>query len=299
VCDVREEAAAALAEPFDAAVFTDASALARSGICDAVVVCSPPVSHLDVALAMVGDGVAVLCEKPLAIDCPSATKMVEAAASAGVLLTMASKFRYVDDVVRARSMLTSGLLGEITMFSNGFASPVDMRNRWNADPAISGGGVIIDNGTHSVDIARYLLGPLDAVFAAEATRRLDLPVEDSARLLLRAASGTVGGVTLSWALEPFSNTYLEVLGTEGALRVGWSRSRFRQKSSPTWIDFGTGYDKVVAHARQLDTFAAALRGRGDLIVTPADALASVSAIEAAYASIASGSWASVAEDCSG
>jgi predicted dehydrogenase len=298
VCDVRSDAARAFAEPFGAAVFADASEMARAGVCDAAVICSPPSSHLDVALALIGDGVAVLCEKPLAIDCPSAIKMVTAADNAGVLLTMASKFRFVDDVIRARSMLTSGLLGEISMFSNGFASPVVMRNRWNADPLISGGGVIIDNGTHSVDIARYLLGPLESMFAAEATQRLELAVEDSARLLLRAAAGTLGAITLSWAVEPFSNTYIEVLGAEGALRVGWSRSRFRQNASPHWIEFGAGYDKVVAHARQLDTFADALRGRGELIITPADALASVSAIEAAYASIASGAWARVAEDCS-
>jgi predicted dehydrogenase len=298
VCDIRREAASALAEPFDAAVYDDASALAASGRCEAIVVCSPPTTHVDVALAAVDNGVAVLCEKPLAVDCPSATKMVSAAASAGVLLTMASKFRFVDDVIRARSMATSGLLGEIVMFSNGFASPVDMRNRWNADPAISGGGVIIDNGTHSVDIARYLLGPIAEVFAVDATRRLDLPVEDSARIMLRSTGGTVGAITLSWVLESFSNTYLELLGSEGSLRVGYSRSRFRQSSSPQWIEFGAGYNKVTAHSRQLENFAGALRGTAELIVTPSDALASVSAIEAAYASISSGSWSPVSPDCS-
>jgi predicted dehydrogenase len=298
VCDVRSEAAGALAEPFGAAVFADAPALVASGACEAIVVCSPPATHADVALAAIDHGVAVLCEKPLAVDCPSATKMVSEAAAAGVQLTMASKFRFVDDVIRARSMVTSGLLGEIVMFSNGFASPVDMRNRWNSDPDISGGGVIIDNGTHSVDIARYLFGPIDAVFAVDADRRLDLAVEDSARLMLRSASGALGVVTLSWSLESFSNTYLELLGSEGSLRVGYSRSRFRQSSSPQWIEFGAGYDKVSAHARQLENFADALRGDGDLIVTPADALASVSAIEAAYASIASGAWTRVSPDCS-
>lgn len=298
VCDVRREAAEAMAEPFGAAVFTDINALAGAGVCDAVLICSPPATHLEVALTAIGHGLAVLCEKPLATDCPSATKMVAAAAGAGVQLTMASKFRFVDDVIRARSMVTSGVLGEISMFSNGFAAPVDMRNRWNADPEVSGGGVIIDNGTHSVDIARYLLGPIDSVFAVEATRRAELDVEDSARLLLRSVSGVIGAVTLSWALESFSNTYIEVLGTGGALRVGYSRSRFRQGSGPQWIDFGAGYDKVVAHARQLENFAEALRGTAELIVTPADALASVSAIEAAYASIGSGAWASVSEDCS-
>jgi len=296
VADVRDDAATAMAEPFGAAVFADVEALAASGMCDAVVVCSPPATHADVALTLIDAGIAVLCEKPLAIDCGSAKKMVQAAKDAGVLLTMASKFRFVEDVIRARGIVTSGMLGDLTLFSNSFASRVDMRNRWNADTAMSGGGVIIDNGTHSVDIARYLLGPLSEVLAVDARHVQELEVEDTAKLLLRTDTGAVGQIELSWGVTNFANTYIEVIGTEGVLRVGWTRSRFRTASAPHWVDFGSGYDKVQAHARQLEGFASAMRGHTDLLVTATDALASVAAIEAAYASIASGAWAPV-RDC--
>jgi predicted dehydrogenase len=156
--------------------------------------------------------------------------------------------------------------------------------------------VIIDNGTHSVDIARYLLAPVTEVLALDARHVHDLEVEDTAKLLLRTADGSIGAIELSWGLNSFANTYIEVIGTEGVLRVGWSRSRFRQATSQRWVDFGSGYDKVQAHARQLDNFCGALHGHNELLVKPDDALASVGAIEAAYASIRSGAWAPV-ESC--
>ena len=74
------------------------------------------------------------------------------------------------------------------------------------------------------------------------------------------------------------------------MRVGWSRSRFRRSSAPNWEDFGAGYDKVAAHRRQLEVFAAAVAGTGSLLIDGDDALASVAAIDAAYRSIATGAW---------
>ena len=297
VADVRLPLADAMAEPFGVPAFEDAATLAASGTCDAAVVCTPPAAHVDVGLTLLAAGLHAICEKPLAIDCAGAHKLVHAAVDAGVVLTMASKFRFVDDVMRARSIITSGLIGEPVLFSNTFVGSADMRARWNSDPALSGGGVVIDNGTHSADIARYLFGAVTEVMASEGVRVQALDVEDTARLLLRMHNGALGTVTLSWGVESAANTYLEVVGTGGVVRVGWSRSRFRHAGNPQWIDFGRGYDKVAAHARQLECLARTVDGTGELLVTPADALASVAVIEAAYDSIATRQWTAVDEAC--
>ena len=114
----------------------------------------------------------------MAVTSEEATLLVDKARQAGLMLMMASKFRYVDEVIKAKDILESGILGEIILFENTFCSRVDMTGRWNSDPSQSGGGVLIDNGSHSVDIARYLLGPIDQIQAEEGKRAQGLEVED-------------------------------------------------------------------------------------------------------------------------
>ena len=102
----------------------------------------------------------MLCEKPLTLTAAHAEELVELAESKELLLMQASKFRYVDDIIKAKAILESGILGRVILYENTFAGKAMMKDRWNASRAIAGGGVLIDNGTHSVDIARYLLGPI-------------------------------------------------------------------------------------------------------------------------------------------
>jgi predicted dehydrogenase len=219
--------------------------------------------------------------------------MLDRAAAAGVILTMASKFRYVDDVARAKAIMASGLIGEVVLFENAFASRVPMGKRWNADPAISGGGVLIDNGTHSVDIMRYFLGSLDRVQVVEGKRVQGLPVEDTVHIFARSARGVMGSIDLSWSIHKELDSYIRIYGSEGTIAVGWRSSQYRRSSSTAWERFGEGYDRTAAFCRGIDNFVDAVRGDDELIVSQADAMASVEVIEAAYAAMHSAQWTSV------
>jgi predicted dehydrogenase len=210
-----------------------------------------------------------------------------------VLLTMASKFRFVADVIRAREIVRSGPLGEVLLFENVFASRVDMAGRWNADPAVSGGGVLIDNGTHSVDLMRYFLGPVADVQAVEGKRVQRLPVEDTVRISVRSAAGVLGNIDLSWSLNKEQDAYLTLHGSKGTLLVGWKESKYRLYSSPEWVVFGRGYDKVQAFRSQLVNFARAVRGEVALVLGAEDALASVQVVAAAYRSLRRSHWTAV------
>jgi predicted dehydrogenase len=290
VADVRREAAEALAQQVGGTAFASHEEMAAALQLDAVVICAPPIAHPEISIALLERGIHVLCEKPLAIDSRSARTMLAAAHRSGATLTMASKFRYVEDVIRAKAIVTSGILGDIVLFENTFTSRVDMSHRWNSDSSISGGGVLIDNGTHSVDIMRYLLGPLAELQVVEGRRVQDLPVEDTVRMFVRSRSGVMGTIDLSWSLNKEQPSYISIYGSYGTVLVGWKESKYRRSTDDNWIVFGRGYDKIEAFRRQIDNFARAIQGEEPLLITHRDALASVEVIETGYEALWRNGW---------
>jgi predicted dehydrogenase len=294
VVDTCLERAQELAAEAGVPAYRDVSALPVALDAGAAVVCTPPVTHEPLVLALLARGLHVLCEKPFAITNASAQRMLTAAAKSGRLLTMASKFRYVADVCRARRLVADGAIGEVVAFENTFSSYVDMAGRWNADPEISGGGVLIDNGTHSVDLIRYLFGPIDEVRAFAAKRIQPLAVEDTVHVAVRTRNLVTGFIDLSWSLRKEIPAIVSLYGARGTIEVGWKSSRVRG-SSGDWHVFGNGYDKLAAFRAQHENFAAAIRGDEELAIGPIDALASVHVIESAYAALRADRWVTVRE----
>jgi predicted dehydrogenase len=298
IADVRADAAAALAEKMGCPEFASYHEMLAETECEAAVVCTPPATHHDICCRLLARGVHVLCEKPLAIGPEEARAMFAAAERSVATLTMASKFRYARDVVAAKSIVASGLIGEIILLGNAFTSRVEMKSRWNSDPTISGGGVLIDNGTHSVDIMRYFLGPLVEIQVVEGRRVQDISVEDTVRVFVRTAAGVMGSMDLSWSLNKELPYYLSVYGSAGTLHVGWKESKFRRAGDADWTLFGNGYDKVQAFKCQLDNFVRSIGGLEAPLITLSDALASVEVIDAAYDAMWRETWVPIATELS-
>lgn len=289
VVDISQEAAHRLAVLTDSRTEADYEQVTDV---DAVIICTPPNTHADIATHFLRQGVSVLCEKPLALTQREAEEMIAAADDAGALLTMASKFRYVDDITHTRGLIESGVLGDIILYENTFASRVDMSQRWNSRPEVSGGGVLIDNGTHSIDIARYLLGPIAEVMAVEGKRVQSDAVEDTARIFIRSEDDVMGSIDLSWTIHKQLDSYVDVYGSLGTVRVGWRTSAYRLAGGD-WVEFGQGYDKHLAIGAQVQNFVDALSGVETLVITAQDAMASVMVMEAAYRSLGRNDWISV------
>jgi predicted dehydrogenase len=293
VADVRVEAAAAMADALGCASFSDPVALAELEGPDAVVLCTPPATHPDVAQVFFDRGISVLCEKPLAVDRHAARRMVEAADRAGVVFTMATKFRFCDDVNAVKVLAEEGALGSVRLLEIAFTSRVDMSTRWNSDPAISGRGVLVDNGTHAVDLARHLAGSLAEVLAVETSRPEGFRVDDTARLFVRHENGVDTAIDLSWSIDKSLADFVRVFGTEGEARVGWRESAWRRYGED-WHVLGTGYAKGPAMGGALDAFCLTVGAEAPLAVTTDDALAASAAIDAAYVSLSRGGWVKLA-----
>jgi predicted dehydrogenase len=155
---------------------------------------------------------------------------------------------------------------------------------------MSGGGVLIDNGTHSLDMFRYLVGPLTEIQVIEGKRSQGLPVEETVHIFVRSMQGVMGSIDLSWTIQKELDNYINIYGSHGTVSVGWKESKYRQAGSRDWVVFGHGYNKLEAFRSQVNNFLRGVRGEEALLINSEDVLASVEAIEAGYRALEQSQW---------
>lgn len=287
LCDVNVAVAQSLATLVNsnAPVFDDFGRMTREAKLDAALVCTPPTTHRDLVCALLENDIAVLCEKPLATTIEDARAMQNCAARHAQWLEPAFKFRFVPAVQAAREIIARGELGEVRHLEIAFCAPVEMRGRWNSDVALSGGGVLMDNGPHAIDLARFLSGEVVKT-RAQATFSRDMKVEDNCALLLQMSSGADAHIDLSWSRAHHDEFFLKVRGSHGELRVGWTQSQRKTVLGGAWQAWKKGYDKNVALSAQLRHFAAHIEKQTiDTIVSSNDGAASIAIVQDAYKTI--------------
>ena len=289
VADVNPVVAAAVAaehgvEALPVEAFADPSRF------DLVIVASPPSTHPDIVEPLLRAGVPVMSEKPIAVDLPTAKRLAAVSAETGTPLTMATKFRFVDDVIQTKQLIESGALGDVVKVEVTFAGRVDMAGRWNSKPEIAGGGVLIDNATHGVDLVRYLVGDIVEVSTATGPAGQPLAVEDSATLLAYTGRGVLAQVDVTWSFRRLSPVYCAVYGTEGSVEIGWQGARASTATATEPYSFGSGYGKVSSLRANLAAVLTALANGEAPPVTAADAVAAAAVIDAGYVSAQRGTW---------
>src|SRR5439155_23524324 len=186
----------------------------------------------DIVVDVLRAGVHVLCEKPLAISMEQARKMVDTAEEKELLLLTAFKFRFFDEVLRAKELLDRNALGKILNFRLMFGGFIDMAGSWYARKDLSGGGVIMDNGPHALDLIQFLLGNVRNV-SAYSSRIQNLEVEDTAQLTVRLENGAIGSIDLSWSSSTPAKAYLEIYGEEGSALLDGKGLTYKFK---TWSE---------------------------------------------------------------
>ena len=201
-------------------VFEDWHEVVESDI-DAVDICSPNASHAEQTIAAARAGKHVLVEKPMACTPAQADAMIAAAREAGVVLQVAHNMRYVPAIVAARDEVARGAIGDLVgaRVAFGHAGPHNWAPSasWFYDPALSGGGSLIDLGIHAIDFTRYVMR--DEIVEVAAILHGDGPVEDAAHVLMRFASGATGSLQSSWIISPAPDFAMTIFGTEGTLHV--------------------------------------------------------------------------------
>lgn len=186
---------------------------------DVVYVASPAAAHHGQILACARAGRPVLCEKPLGLGVAEAEEMIAACARAGVPLGCAFMMRFHSQHVAALDLIRSGRLGR-PVFARAQLScwypPIP--GAWRQDPALGGGGSLIDMGGHCIDLLEMFFGPVAQVTCLTNRTVHAYASEDSAVALLRFANGALGAVDAFFCIrDESSRNALELYGTRGGI----------------------------------------------------------------------------------
>lgn len=223
--DVRRNAARALAAQSGAKVAKSLDEMVRSWDLDAVSICTPPAMHLESAAPFLEAGIAVYCEKPLEVDLPRALEFARAVRASRSIFMMGFNHRFHGPIVELRKLIQSGVLGDAILFRNIFSGWLSIRGNHRAQKEISGGGCLIDHGSHSIDLFRHLVGEPTHVQAFAATVRQRVGVEDFGMVHLAVEGRKFGEITTSYSV-PCTGNWVEWHGDRGSAFVSyWNKGR--------------------------------------------------------------------------
>lgn len=222
VTDVDGARAEQRAEELGCPAYPDYRALIRATRPDVVVIMTPHPFHAEIAIAALEAGCHVLCEKPMAVHAGEADRMIEAAERAGRLLAVSLQFRHRPEVVAAKRLVEEGRLGQLQRIdvlacwtrAARYYRQTPWRGTWKGE----GGGVLMNQAPHNLDLACFLAGPPSRVVAWTRTRLQPIEAEDTAHAMLEWPGGALGTVHVSTA-EADTGDRIELLGTGGRLVI--------------------------------------------------------------------------------
>lgn len=220
-------------------VATDWRELVQRDDVDLVSVVTPPATHMEITLAALERGKAVLCEKPMAMNADEAKRMTDSSRAAGVLALIDHELRFLNSRQKMRTMLHNGEIGDVRhcsyLFRSDYRGVLDRQWDWWSDSAM-GGGTLGAIGSHTIDSFRWLLGTeVSEVCCMLSTHIAERPdktsgeprrvtTDDEAKLMFRFADSSLarnatGVASLSVVESGAYENRLEVFGTKGALMV--------------------------------------------------------------------------------
>ncbi len=286
------------AQQYGTAAYAAASDIWADKGVDAVCICTPSGFHAQYALDAISHGKHVLIEKPMALTIEDCDRIIRTAKAQNVLVGVVSQLRFSPAIVQVKQALGQGVLGKLTCAdlymkyhrSQTYYDSADWRGTWKLD----GGGALMNQGIHGVDLLQYLAGPVDNIFARAKTLVRRIEVEDTLSAVMEFESGAIGVIQATTSLYSGFSRRLELCGEKGTIILeedkimlwdvadnsappqAWSSvSEVRSSSDPTKIS-------SAGHTRQINNFTAAVLGREPLLIDGEEGRKTLQIILGAY-----------------
>ena len=265
VCDIKPERAQAAGEAYSVPYFTDYhDVLALKP--DVVHICTPHHTHAELTIAACEKGIHVLTEKPMAVSLHDADRMITAAAEHNVTLGVIFQNRYNPASLAVKQAVESGRLGKIKgarMFvtwyrPDEYYSKSDWKGTWDME----GGGVLINQAIHTMDLMQWIMGPIDRLEGSIDNRTHDLiDVEDVAEATVFFKNGAFGSLYACNFYTYDADVMLEIHCENGIARLEKDKAVINIKDQPERVVYPEGSQEVigksywgVSHKVQIDEF---------------------------------------------
>lgn len=225
VCDIVEEKAKRAAEENGINhYYTDIDQMISEAKPDVCCVLTPSGMHSEHAVCVANHGVNVLCEKPLDITNEKMQAMINACRENGVLLGGIFQRRTFKAVIETKQAINSGVLGRVTLGSaylkyyrnQEYYDSGDWRGTWELD----GGGALMNQGVHGIDLLNYMMGGIKSVYAHCENLAWSIDTEDTAVVTLRFNNGALGVIECATSAYPGLDTIFSVHGSKGSISFG-------------------------------------------------------------------------------
>jgi predicted dehydrogenase len=281
-----------------AKAFNDFDCFLQHRPMEMVIIGSPSGVHAEQGIAAAKHGLHVLVEKPIDITTSRVDALISACNQAGVKLGVIFQDRFKPDIRRLRAFVRQGSLGSLLLVDarvKWYRPPEYYRDsRWRGTWVLDGGGALMNQGVHTIDLLLWLFGDVKHVHARTATLVHKIETEDTALALLEFSSGALGTLLATTAAFPGYPRRLEITGTQGTVILEHDRIIHAdlRPGAPDLVSEGVAdvnasasspvVNDVRGHQRAIEQFIRAVQEDGEPMCDGADARRSVALIEQVY-----------------
>lgn len=302
VCSGSRQSAERFTATRPVRIFDSLDELFASSEVDAVCICTPSGQHTEQAVAAMRAGKHVVVEKPMSLSLVDADRIIDTARETGVKVCVISQFRFSAAVQEVRRALDAGAFGKVVSGSlqmKYFRShEYYASGKWRGTWALDGGGCLMNQGIHGVDVFRYLMGPVSALTALTRTQTRHIEVEDSAVAILEFQNGALGTLEGSTTCCPGYPRRIEICGDAGSIVLEEDSIMRWDLPIPCKLPVGKEAKNVAAsdpkainvegHVRQIHNLVDAVLGGAPLIADAATGRPPLEIILAVYESSRTG-----------
>ena len=223
----NQEKVSRLASQFGGRAYEDFNSFLKHKPMDLVIIGSPSSLHGEQGIAAARSGLHVLTEKPIDITTKRADELIDECQRAGVKLGLCYQDRFAPDLVRLKTLIDGGELGKPVMASGyvkWYRPPSYYADSdWRGTSTLDGGGALINQGIHTVDLLLWLMGDVKSVYARASTALHKIPVEDTVVATLEFANGALGTIESTTSVFPGYDRRVEISGEQGTVIVERNR----------------------------------------------------------------------------